>query len=96
MIACPGCGAGLRFDIPSQNMKCDYCGELHDPDLFRTTASKENRVSYYDAYAFDCPSCGAELITTDKTDATGFCPYCDTPITVGQKFCTGCGHRLDV
>ncbi len=76
MIACPGCGAGLRFDIPSQKMKCDYCGEFHDPDLFRITNSNGNRVPYYDAYAFDCPSCGAELITTDKTDATGFCPYC--------------------
>ena len=35
MIACPGCGAGLRFDIPSQKMKCEYCGEFLDPDLFR-------------------------------------------------------------
>lgn len=76
MIACPGCGAGLRFDIPSQKMKCEYCGEFLDPDLFRIPDSKENRAPYYDAYAFDCPSCGAELITADKTDATGFCPYC--------------------
>ena len=37
-----------------------------------------------------------EPINSSAATTTGFCPYCDTPITVGQRFCTGCGHRLDV
>ena len=37
-----------------------------------------------------------EPINSSTATTTGFCPYCDTPITIGQKFCTGCGHSLDV
>ncbi len=37
-----------------------------------------------------------EPVSDSKANVTGFCPYCDTPILVGQKFCTGCGHRIDV
>ena len=37
-----------------------------------------------------------EPVSDSKANVTGFCPYCDTPLLVGQKFCTGCGHRIDV
>ena len=37
-----------------------------------------------------------EPINSSNATTTGFCPYCDNPITVGQRYCTGCGHRLDV
>ncbi len=37
-----------------------------------------------------------EPISNSTATTTGFCPYCDTPITIGQKFCTGCGHSLDI
>ncbi len=72
MIACPGCGSNLRFDIASQQMKCEYCGESYDPARF---AGMEKDAAF-EAHLFRCPGCGAELITADETDATGFCPYC--------------------
>ena len=33
---------------------------------------------------------------TSTATVTGFCPYCGTATNVGQKFCTGCGAKLDV
>lgn len=30
----------------------------------------------FETYVFTCPSCGGELLTTDQTDAVGFCPFC--------------------
>lgn len=121
MIACPGCGANLRFDIATQQMKCSYCGTQYDPQLFANmekdaqhegaSAGRKrfcprcgSRLGYdaktdrmicvccggqyapgggaakpggvFDAWVYSCPQCGAELLTTDKTDAAAFCPYC--------------------
>lgn len=33
---------------------------------------------------FNCPSCGAELITEETTISTG-CPYCDNPTVVAER-----------
>ena len=76
MIACPGCGANLRFDIASQKMHCDYCGGFYDPYVFDNMEKDAEKQKVYDTYVYLCPQCGAELTTTDKTDATSFCPYC--------------------
>ncbi len=76
MIACPGCGANLRFDIVSQKMHCDYCGSFHDPYEFDGMDKDAEKQKVFDSFVYLCPQCGAELITTDKTDATSFCPYC--------------------
>lgn len=77
MVYCPSCGAGLRFDIATQQMACDYCQGHFDPqrllDLTRNDAKTERT---YESYAYICPACGAELLTNDKQDAIGFCPYC--------------------
>ena len=32
MLACPNCGANLRFDPESQRLKCDFCGGDFDPE----------------------------------------------------------------
>ena len=37
-----------------------------------------------------------EPVSESAATTAGFCPYCDTPVLVGQKFCTGCGHKIDV
>ena len=76
MIACPGCGANLLFDIASQQMKCSYCGSSYDPYQFDSMQKDASREKAYDAWVYSCPSCGARLMTTDETDAEAFCPYC--------------------
>ena len=76
MIACPGCGANLRFDIASQQMKCEYCETLYDPYDFDGMEEDAEKEKLFDAWVYSCPGCGAELLTTDNSDATAFCPYC--------------------
>ncbi len=77
MIYCPNCGSELIFDTASQMMICGYCKNRLDPRLITDNASNDAKTeSHYDSYAYVCPSCGAEIETTDKNDAVGFCPYC--------------------
>ena len=76
MISCPGCGSGLRFDIESQQMRCDYCGSGYDPYSFDTEKGDAKKTEDFETYVWTCPACGGQLETPDKTDAMGFCPYC--------------------
>lgn len=78
MIQCPTCGAGLRFDVASQQMVCDYCHNHFDPTQITDNSTRDDAKTqpYFDSYVYICPSCGAELVTTDKNDAIGFCQYC--------------------
>ena len=61
MYACPNCGGGLRFDIASQALKCDYCDSRHDP--YDITKEKDAGVETgeYGVTIFTCPQCGGDL-----------------------------------
>ena len=77
MVGCPTCGAALRFDIATQKMACDYCGGSFETQTLSDNSLRDDaRASCFDSYVYICPSCGAELLTTDKNDAVGFCQYC--------------------
>ena len=77
MIYCPNCGGGLRFEIESQMMACDHCDSRLDPaELDYRPKDDAKAAQMFDSFVYVCPSCGAELMTTDKTDAIGFCPFC--------------------
>ena len=34
MYACSNCGGNLKFDIPSQQLACEYCQTQADPYSF--------------------------------------------------------------
>ena len=74
MYQCPSCGAGLRFDIRSQRLMCDFCGSIFDPETFEDGSGAEESEEF-GVTIFTCRSCGAELVSTDAS-ATGFCSYC--------------------
>lgn len=74
MIQCPSCSGGLKFDIPSQQMLCEHCGNRYDPSQF-DDRDKDNAKTY-DCCLYNCPSCGGELLATEQTDAIGYCPFC--------------------
>ena len=76
MIYCPSCGHGLRFEIKTQQMICDACGNGYDPATTGVMNKNVEEHRTYDSYVFTCPSCGGELLTTDQNDAVGFCPFC--------------------
>ncbi|MBO4863153.1 MAG: hypothetical protein J5517_02190 [Eubacterium sp.] len=73
MAKCPSCGGMLRFDIPSQQMKCDSCESMFDPYQINGGAAEE--TTEYNVTIFKCPNCGGEIISTDET-AASFCSYC--------------------
>lgn len=73
MIQCPNCGGILKFDIASQQMKCDSCSSQFNPYAFEMSGAEES--TEYDVTVFRCPQCGGEITSTDET-AAGFCSYC--------------------
>lgn len=74
MYQCPNCGGNLKFDIPSQQLSCEFCHTGIDPYRFHKQKDAEENT-YYEATIFTCPQCGGELLSAD-TDATAFCSFC--------------------
>lgn len=78
MYECPNCAANLRFDIPSQKLKCESCGTFMNPYDFQKDQDGLETVMGEDEYevtVFACPQCGGELVSSDITAAT-FCSFC--------------------
>ena len=44
MLACPNCGANLRFDPKSQRLKCDFCGGDFDPEELKEGRGADEQV----------------------------------------------------
>lgn len=81
---CPGCGAAIHFKPELGKFKCDYCDgeytaeQLKDMEKLRKEDEVEiskNKDKYSSYVNYNCPDCGAEIITDENTAAT-FCVYC--------------------
>lgn len=89
---CPNCGGGLVFEPESQKFKCDYClSKFAEDELVSAAPDAEAARTVPDVKAeepsilvYNCPSCGAELIT-DETTASTFCYYCHNPVVLSGK-----------
>jgi len=74
---CPNCGAPIHFKPELGKFKCDHCDsefcaeQLTDMDKIKDVIDKQ--LEHYVNY--NCPDCGAEIITDENTAAT-FCVYC--------------------
>ena len=67
----------MRFDIPTQRCVCGHCMNSFDPQQLNDNISEDAKTeNCFETFVYSCPNCGAELMTTDKNDAVGFCPYC--------------------
>ncbi len=75
MYECRNCGGGLRFDIPSQKIKCDYCNSEFDPYEVTQSRDAEESSDAYGVRVYTCRQCGGEILTTDES-ITGFCSFC--------------------
>ena len=84
---CLNCKAGLEFDPPSQHWKCHYCfSEFSKSQLdaeYKQEEPLDEEMPELDAY--NCTSCGAELIADSTTSAT-FCLYCKNPTVIKSRF----------
>lgn len=83
MIECPNCGGNLKFDISSQQMKCDYCLTTHDPyEVSKDRDAEEHND--FDVTVFTCPQCGGEILSTD-TSAAEFCSFCGASTILSSR-----------
>ena len=98
---CPACTGPLRYDGQSGKLVCDYCESTYTVEeveaLFaeknaqaeQSTAPAQEAAEWGEdagkMRAYNCPSCGAELICDETTAATA-CPYCGNPTVVPEQF----------
>ena len=79
IIRCKSCGKNIQYDIALGKLHCSQCGSDFRPEDYPDSSPT------FDACSYTCQSCGAELITTDDTEATAFCSYCgSTSILAGR------------
>lgn len=84
---CPNCGGDLKFDPATQNYHCEYCVSDFDQsriEEIKPVSQQEQKESETGAILYNCPSCGAEIVTDETTTAT-FCYYCHNPVVLAGK-----------
>ena len=95
---CPNCDGELIFDPSTQKYKCEYCFSLfsqQELDSMQPAQAEEKeereepRREYEQeenagAVIYNCPSCGAQIVTEETTAAT-FCYYCHNPVVLSGK-----------
>ena len=92
---CPNCGAKAVFDPKTGKWSCKHCGSeltLEEMKKHKNASSEESNTSVseenvdtYDEYiSYNCPDCGAEIITDAQTSAT-FCVYCGNTAILKNK-----------
>ena len=86
MFNCPGCGAGMRYDIKTAKMLCDHCGtscEVQEHPAQSLMAAQDD----YETTVFTCPQCGGRILSTDHA-ASDFCTYCGASVTLQGRLST--------
>lgn len=98
---CPACTGPLHYDAETEKLRCDYCDSCYTVQEIEALFAEQNAEAEQqpeqtaepsewgeDAAhmrAYNCPSCGAELICDETTAATA-CPYCGNPAIVPGQF----------
>lgn len=73
---CPNCGAPIHFKPELGKFKCDYCDSEFTAEQLKNMEKIGNEeVDTTNYVNYNCPDCGAEIITDENTAAT-FCVYC--------------------
>lgn len=90
---CKNCGGELIFKPEKQEFVCEYClsafteSELQEPAPEETNTKPAEEITddtskqTEDSAVYNCPSCGAEVVT-DGTTAATFCYYCHNPVVL--------------
>lgn len=95
---CIACGGPMAFDAASGKLKCEYCDSLYTVEEVKARYAEENKEIIEDAKevkdeyfnvedgmkAYQCKSCGAEMVTDPTTTATS-CPYCGNTAIIPQQ-----------
>ena len=83
MYECPNCGGNLKFDIPTQQLACAYCGTHLDPYAIKkeTDAAEQN---YFETTVYTCPQCAGEIISMDN-EVASFCSFCGASTILSSR-----------
>lgn len=93
---CPGCGASLQYEGGTEDLKCPHCGrtvpvreaalESHEAEVLAAGQAADERLDNAGnaVREFQCPNCGAALVTTDHTSATR-CAFCGAPTLIESR-----------
>ncbi|MBR0093123.1 MAG: hypothetical protein IJP92_15655 [Lachnospiraceae bacterium] len=84
MYECTACAAPLRFDIDTQMLKCDNCGNTYDPDAYQAEGRDVETREDFDVRVYTCPQCAGEIMATNTT-ATTFCAYCGANVMLRER-----------
>lgn len=98
---CPACTGPLHFEEQLGKLRCDYCESTYTVQEVEELFAQQNEQAESQPVqqpessewgedaarmrAYNCPSCGAELICDETTAATA-CPYCGNPAIVPGQF----------
>lgn len=86
MYPCPNCGGALKFDIPSQQMKCEHCEAQMNPyQIEEKTDAIEQQT--FETTIFTCSQCGGEVYSVDN-EAASFCSFCGSPAILSSRLNT--------
>jgi DNA-directed RNA polymerase subunit RPC12/RpoP len=87
---CPSCTAKLPFNPTTQMWDCQYCGssykleELEEFEKKQKEQENKSKKSDVNADVYECPNCGAKVITDENTTAT-FCVYCGSTSIIKNR-----------
>ena len=87
---CPACTAKLPFNPTTQMWDCEYCGTSYKLEELEEFERKQNKKesdvkkSNVEADVYECPNCGAKVITDENTTAT-FCVYCGSTSIIKNR-----------
>lgn len=89
---CPGCNAKLPFNPETQRWDCPYCGGSYSLEELTEFEAKQQKVQNegktMEADLYECPNCGAQVITDENTTAT-FCVYCGSTSIIKNRLVSG-------
>ncbi|MBQ7915256.1 MAG: hypothetical protein IJ315_00530 [Firmicutes bacterium] len=91
---CPHCGSVLEYDAEKYMMTCDHCNSTFTPEeaaqeakgdeTIHQAGNEQDEQFAEEVTAYQCPSCGAQIMTEPNTAAT-FCTFCGSPTIIPSK-----------
>jgi len=96
---CPGCGAEMKYDIASGNLKCQHCGNEQiiqaDDSVWRRQLSADimsSKSNWGDGQVVRCSNCGSKEVLDNKS-INKICSFCGSTsvIATGEL----CGIKPD-
>ncbi len=91
---CPACGGPVKYNPSNGKFTCEYCDNNYeeeylsslDNEVFDNLKESDKEEDYKKTedgaqLLYNCPSCGAEIVT-DETTAATICYYCHNPVVL--------------